>query len=109
MAYAIGELDQRVRLVSKAETPDGIGGVTTSETIYATVWAHVRPLRGQERKDSDRVEASGDFLVAIRNRSDINEGHVVRWAGRDLNVRFLRNRGTRELYLELECAVGVAV
>jgi SPP1 family predicted phage head-tail adaptor len=109
MGYQIGELDQRISLVSKAEAGDGVGGVTTTETVYATVWAHVRPLRGQERKESDRVEASGDYLIAIRNRSDVNEGHIVRWGSRDLNVRFIRNRGSREIYLELECAVGVAV
>ena len=109
MAYNIGQLDQRIRLLSKAETPDGVGGVTTGESIYATVWAIVRPLRGQERKESDRVEASGQFLVVIRNRDDVNEGHIVRWDSRDLNVRFVRNRGARELYLELECEAGVAV
>ncbi len=109
MDTAIGQLDQRVRLVSKAETPDGIGGVSTSESIYATVWAAVRPLRGREAKEGDRVDAAGDFLIVIRNRSDVNEGHIVRWSGRDLNIRFVRNRGTREIYLELECAVGVAV
>lgn len=109
MGYNIGQLDQRISLVSKAETQDGVGGVTTGETVYATVWAIVRPLRGQERKESDRVEASGQFLVVLRNRDDINEGHIVRWFGRDLNVRFVRNRAARPLYLELECDVGVAV
>jgi SPP1 family predicted phage head-tail adaptor len=110
-AYALGELDERVTLVSKAETLDGIGGVTTAETVYASVWAHVRALpRGQgEARQSDRVEAAGLYLVAIRNRSDVTEKHLVRWRSRDLNIRFVRSRGPRDLYLELECELGAAV
>jgi SPP1 family predicted phage head-tail adaptor len=110
-AYAIGELDQRISLVSKAETLDGIGGVTTAETIYATVWAHVRAMpRGQgEARQSDRVEASGLYVVAIRNRSDVTEKDLVRWRSRDLNIRFIRIRGPRDLYLEMECELGAAV
>lgn len=103
----IGELTELVTLHRRTLTSDGMGGQTASLNQYAQVWAHIRPATGKESELAMRTDASRGYLVVIRNRSDIQEGDIVRWAGRDLNIRFLRDRGNRPLYLELEADYGV--
>jgi SPP1 family predicted phage head-tail adaptor len=103
----LGELTEPIELHSLTSTGDGMGGSTRAWVKFADVFAHVRPLRGQERQGADRTEAISGFLVVIRHRDDIKESDSIRWQGRDLNVRFIHRRGPRELYLELECELGV--
>jgi len=105
-AWQIGELDQRVTLESATLAGDGAGGATQSWAAYATVWAKVRPMTGRERMHAERQEASADYLVVIRRRSDVLEKHRVGWRGRYLNVRFVREAGPRKAYLVLEAEMG---
>lgn len=106
----LGDLTELISLVSTTLTGDGMGGATTAENVYAVdIWAKVTPLRATERQASERQEALADYVVKIRNRSDVSEGHFVRWNGRDLNITFVRNRSAREHFLEIECQAGKAV
>jgi len=107
-AWQIGELDQRVTLESATLASDGAGGATSSWAAYATVWAKVGPMtyRYRERMLADRQEASADYLVVIRRRSDVLEKHRIGWRGRYLNVRFVREAGPRKAYLVLEAEMG---
>lgn len=108
--YNVGELDQRVELQKETHTSDGMGGATSAWVTQDTVWAHVRAQRGNERLQSDRVEAEGGYLVIIRNRSDIDFAANWRivWRGKAMNARFPQDNGPRPLYLAIECSTGVA-
>jgi SPP1 family predicted phage head-tail adaptor len=103
-----GDLRERVSLVRKTLTDDGSGGATASESTYATVWAEVRPMSGREREQAMRQEATSNYLVRIRHRTDVVEGDIVRWGSRDLNVRFVRNAGAKPQYLDIEAELGAA-
>ena len=103
----LGELTEVVSLVSKTLTADGAGGATSAETVYASeVWAKVVPLRGTEVKASERVEALRLYVVTVRNRTDVQEGHVMRWGSLDLNIRLVRARGPRDHFLVFEAELG---
>ena len=108
--YRIGELDERIELQRETFVEDDIGGQTSEWVTQATVWAHVRPLRGNERLHSDMLMAHGGYRVVIRNRSDldIRANWRVVWRGRAMNIRFPEYSGPRDLYLVLECEAGVA-
>lgn len=106
---SIGQLDQKIGLRSQSLTSDGAGGATVVWTEYASVWAQVEPMSGREREAAQRTEAAAMYVVTIRHRTDVKEGHVVRWGTRDLNVRFVRQASGRALYLALECEIGAAV
>lgn len=108
--YEIGELDQRIEIQSEQRTPDGAGGFTSNWQVDATVWAHVRPLRGSEREQADRTEASGGYMVVIRWREGVTEDKRIRWINDDrvMNIRFVQQASKRDLYLPIECEVGVA-
>lgn len=108
--YRIGELDQRIELQKEVRTPDNMGGFTSEWVVDSTVWAHVRPLRGNEREQADRTQAEGGYMVVIRYRGDITEAWRIRWINRDrvMNIRFIQDGGSRELYLPIECEKGVS-
>jgi SPP1 family predicted phage head-tail adaptor len=108
MPYRAGELSERVTFRREATVDDGMGGTETSWQDIATVWALVRPMSGRERERADRVDAEANYLIVVRERADLTEKDVAVWRGRQLNLRFIKYR-PRELYLEIEAEIGVAV
>lgn len=105
----VGELTEQIELYSSTTAKDDVGGAATSWAKYADVWAHIRPLSGGERQAAQRTEAKGMFLVIMRNRDDLKDTHSIRWVtggNRDLNIRFIRARGPRDLYVEIEAEMG---
>jgi SPP1 family predicted phage head-tail adaptor len=106
MAWASGMLDERVTFRRKTLAKDNYGGSVTTWADYATAWAHVRPLTGREREAAMRPEGVEAYLVVVRNRSDLQDDDVIRWRSRDMNIRFIRNRGPRTAWLEIEADMG---
>ena len=101
-----GELDQRVTLRRKTEVANDYGTMVQTDSDYATVWARVRPMSGGERDRGQQTEARANYVVIIRNRSDVQEQDYVVWRGNEMNIRFIKDYGTRPLYLEIECERG---
>lgn len=106
MALA-GELDERVAIQARSRTPDGAGGYSEAWSTVATVWARVRPLSGRERLLGEQLEAPRNYRVTIRRRA-VTADHRLLWRGVALNVRFAPLVGSRELYQDLDCEMGVA-
>jgi SPP1 family predicted phage head-tail adaptor len=105
----VGEMTELIELHSLTSTSDGMGGSTQAWAKYADVWAHIRPLSGSEREGAMRTEGTAKHLIVIRNRDDVRDTHKIVWGARELNIRFIRSRGPRDLYLELEAEVGVRI
>lgn len=105
-AWSSGMLNQRVTFRRVTMTGDGVGGATTTWTDLFTLWACVQPLRGREREQSMRDEARADYLIVVRNRDDLRATDVAEWRGRTLNLRFIRDRGPRTGWLEIEAELG---
>lgn len=107
---ALGELNQRVAIKRKNLTRNSVTGGATAATpsTLATVWAKVEPLRGREKMAAQREEATSDFLITIRNRDDLKEEDYFEWSGRKLNITFIRRKGLREPFLEIEATMGAA-
>lgn len=109
MTYRAGELDQLVTFRREVRTDDGMGGsVSTWEDIATNVWAKVRPLRGSERENHDRLESPANYLIVVYARDDIDESCVAVWNGIQFNIRFVKHE-PRQPFLELECEKGVAI
>lgn len=106
--FTSGELDQRVTFRRESKTADGMGGSVTTLADIATVWAKVRPMSGGEREHSDRLNATSNYVIVIRARTDIDETCVAVWNGTTFNVRFVK-REPRSRFLALECEKGVAL
>ncbi len=104
-----GELTQRVDIHEPLDTPGRAGSTVRDWRRLASVYARVRPLTGGERVASDRIEAAGGYHVIVRSRPDINETQSLVWRGRRHNIRWVKQRDPRSLYLEIETDVGVAI
>ena len=104
-----GDMRQKIRIDMPSRTPDGLGGYSREWVKVATLFATVRPLTGNERNASDRIEAVGGFHVIIRHRRDIDETHTLVWGDRRHNIRWVKRRGPRDLYVEIETSLGVAL
>lgn len=109
MSYRAGELRERVTFRRKSEETDEYGTVSETLSDIATVWAHVRPMSGRERTQAQQLEANANYLVVVRNRDELTEADVVVWRGDTMNIRFIKDRGPRSLYLEIEAERGVAI
>lgn len=105
----VGEMTELIELHHVTRTTDGTGGSTRTWTKYADVWSHIRPLTGGENQGADRIEGTAKYLVVIRNRTDVVDTDKIVWGARELNIRFPRERGPRDLYLEIEAEVGARI
>ena len=106
-----GSLDQLVTLQAVSLVSDGMGGSTETWANFATdptVWASVRPMSARESMADDRVSATAETMFTIRNRTDVDERHRILWDAEPYNIRSVRRRGGRELYLEIVAERGVA-
>jgi SPP1 family predicted phage head-tail adaptor len=100
--FTASDLTERVTLRRYIETINEYGTIERVATSLGTVWALVRPMSGRERDRAQQTEARADYLVVLRNRDDLTEKDVVVWRGAELNIRFIKERGPRALFLEIE-------
>lgn len=104
----IGKLDQRVTIQTLTRVADSMGGAPETWAELATVWAHVRPMRGDEGYTGDRVDATGTYRFVIRNRTDVSEAARLQWQGETYNIRAVRREGPRPMYLDIDAERGAA-
>lgn len=107
--YRPEELTECVRFLRETSTPDGSGGFQLSFAEVANVAAMVRPMSGRERENANMIQSSANYLVVIRYRDDIRENDILEWRGRKMNIRFVKDRGPRAIFLEIEAEAGVAL
>jgi head-tail adaptor len=67
-----GNLNRRVRLERKVETPSGTGGSTIAWETIATVWADIRYLSGLETSKSNFPLGVARASIRIRRRGDVD-------------------------------------
>lgn len=103
-----GELDQRIEFFDLVETDDGYGGSTTAPQSVGTAWAHARPLSVREREEYQRVNAEAGYVFVVRNRQDLKEKYYLEWDGVPYNIKGLKQKSKRELYLEVVAERGTA-
>lgn len=108
MTYGAGELTERVTFKREVLTADGVGGFDRTLSNICTVQALVRPMSGKEMEHSQSIQSSANYFIVIRYRSDIRENDTLEWRGRTMNIRFVKDRGPRSLWLEMNAEAGVA-
>lgn len=101
-------LDYLIRIVRQSRAKEADGRLVTSQIDLAEVYAAVRPLRGNERNQSQQTEAPAQYVFTIRRINGIHEDDVIVWQGETYNIRFVADHGPRSLYLRLEAERGVA-
>jgi SPP1 family predicted phage head-tail adaptor len=67
----IAAMNERFALEEPMRTPDGAGGATVTWQTVAEVWAHVRPISGDERLRHDQVSGRLTHEVWLRWRAGV--------------------------------------
>jgi SPP1 family predicted phage head-tail adaptor len=100
-----GRLRHRIALQSvTGYTQDDIGGEKPVWTTYATVWAAVEPMRGEEEIRQISTTARLRYKVEIRYRSGILAEHRILFGSTVLQIMGPPiNVGSRNIRMELVC------
>jgi SPP1 family predicted phage head-tail adaptor len=91
-----GILDRRVVIESYTTAQDEVGEPVKSYTTLDTVWAQVRPLRGQERFVAQQEYAEVTTRFRLRHRTDIDEKMRLVYGGDEYDIVAILEIGRRE-------------
>jgi SPP1 family predicted phage head-tail adaptor len=67
----IASLRERLTLEQPVRTPDGGGGASVVWEPVTDVWAHVRPISGEERLSHDQLAGRLTHAVWMRRRPGV--------------------------------------
>lgn len=105
--YQAGELDQEINLYRWVYADDGQGGKEKQLSIIDECEpAKQRPLSGAEADRYDKLNAQGVTVFIIRNRDDLKESDLIEWCDKKFNIRYIKDRGLRNSFLEIHCEYG---
>ena len=82
----IGELRHRIELQAPTVSTGEDGEASTTYKTYATVWAHVAPISGNERWRRELVGSTVIYRIYCRYRDDVSTKDRVVWGGRVLEI-----------------------
>ena len=103
-----GRLDNQIVLQSRSVSQDpNTGEPTNSWSTYATVWATVSPLKGDERFKSARDIATKAYKFTLRYRSDVTPQDRIVFRSENYDIVGIsplgrRNKETLEIVAEVE-------
>lgn len=108
MTFRPGEMDQLIDIERETIAADGAGGgVSTWKKVQTGLWAHARPQTAREKQAHNTVEAHAMYLFVVRQEADVAENDRIVWDGDYYNVRGIKTRGGRNLYVQIEAERGV--
>jgi SPP1 family predicted phage head-tail adaptor len=82
----IASLCERLLLEQPVRTPDGGGGASIAWETVAELWAHVRPISGEERLRHDQLAGRLTHEVWIRSRPGVAPAMRFRQGARILEI-----------------------
>ncbi|MBL4802637.1 MAG: phage head closure protein [Emcibacter sp.] len=107
----IGHMRDRITIMRKTVATSDTGATETTDTVLATVWANVKPIRGREGQDAGRLATIQTYLVKIYSR-DVTTADFISWGEKNMQIRSISDRWEAEnetpgMFLTLECEDGV--
>ncbi len=99
----IGRLRTRVGLYGALETPDDLGGVSTSWPLVTGLWASIRQLSPKQSFENGRAEIRAIYRVTIRHHKNFPERARLIWDERILRVVTASDPDGRRERLHLIC------
>jgi SPP1 family predicted phage head-tail adaptor len=103
-----GRLRHQVQLSSLSATQDALGGEVPSGSPYATCWAAIEPLTGQELYQAQQYVKEVSHRVSIRYLPGVNAADVVIWSApggstRTFTINAVINPQEVDAILQLLC------
>jgi SPP1 family predicted phage head-tail adaptor len=102
-----GSLRHTIKIQRQTYVSDNAGGGTNTWTDYTTQRAYIKPLSGNERLYSMRLEANTTHRIFIRYRADLSTSDRINFNGRLMQIRALINLEEANRFLEIYADEGV--
>jgi SPP1 family predicted phage head-tail adaptor len=91
----IGTLRERLTLEQPVRTPDGGGGASVAWEPVTELWAHVRPISGEERLIHDQRAGRLTHTVWVRHRPGVLPAMRFRQGARIYEIVAVLEAGRR--------------
>lgn len=82
--------------------------VQVPKKVY-DLWAEVTPARGKEYLSVDKLAAEMQYKIVTRYRPDINQAMLIKWQGRELNIKAIIDISGKEEHMEIMCVEKVNI
>lgn len=106
----VGQLRHRVVIESLTNASDSQGGVATTWSTYATVWALLEPTKAWEVQFAGQIQYRRTHVAWVRYRSDLTFTTAMRilFDSRYFQIKGIRRPDERKFFicLDLEENVG---
>lgn len=107
-----GEMRDRIEFQRETRVEDDGGGGSMTWTVLFSRWAKVAAKSGNERDFARQTQSPADYRIVVRNDSGTRtllEKDRILWRGHLLNIRFIERAPTRDLFMQIDAELGVAV
>lgn len=102
-----GELNRRVTLQTRTSVQDTYGQAQDTWADWATCWAKIEPLSGNEMISAQAINAELTHKVTIRYRPGVLASMRLLYGGRIFNVGSVIEPQMARVSLELTCGEGL--
>jgi SPP1 family predicted phage head-tail adaptor len=103
-----GALRHRINVQRQTYVADNAGGGVNTWGDYASIRAFIKPISGNERLYSMRLEANVTHRIFIRYRADLTTNDRINFNGRLMQIRALINLEEMNKFIEIYAEEGVA-
>lgn len=101
-----GRLRHSVTIENYSESRDAYGEPDKSWATYATTWAAIEPLRGDELMVAQQRDPAIKVRIVCRYVAGVTAAMRVKFGSRYFAIKSVMNRDERDRELELECEEG---
>lgn len=103
-------LNRRIVIEALTQTKDAQGGVVDTWASFATVWAQIKNLSGNERHLTQAgggqvAEARTEFT--IRFLSGVTAKHRISYGGKVFNIKHVNDYAEEHRFMVLTCDTGL--
>ncbi len=98
-----GELDKYITIQYPVSTPDGHGGFTNAYVNVGNVWAKMRPLSANERRNAEQNTMIATEMIRIRYRSTFKPNYRIKYGNRYFKIESILNLEEHNEWLHLMC------
>lgn len=99
-----GALRHRVTIQRFERVEDEGGGYVEDWKDVATVWAAIKPMRGNERYEAQQVQSTLTHKVIMRYRAGIKPQMRILYGNRVFEIEAVIDVDERHRWLELLCS-----
>ena len=83
------------------------GEIVQVKRLVEKLWCDVSPIRGKEYVEMDKLVPEMQHKITTRYRPNINQAHILKWQGRELNIKAIVDISGKQEDMEIICTEEV--